>query len=62
MLHLRQIWVGLLIYTILLFSLHFSERSPDMTEIFLTGTLSLNSIQKLGKKIFTMNLLFKTFV
>ena len=31
---------GLLVYPILLFSLPLSGRSPDMTEILLTGTLS----------------------
>ena len=33
------------VYPILLFSLPLSGRSPDMTEILLTGTLSLNSIK-----------------
>ena len=32
---------------ILLFYLPLSERHPDMTEILLTGTLSLNSINLL---------------
>ena len=36
-------WV-LLVYPFLLFSLTFSGRSRDMTEILLTGTLNLNSI------------------
>ena len=35
------------IYPILLFSLPLSGRSPDMTEILLTGTLSLNSINQI---------------
>ena len=34
--------LGLLVYHILLFSLPLSGRSPDMTEILLTGTLSFN--------------------
>ena len=33
---------GLLVYPILLFSLPLFGRSPDMTEILLTETLSLN--------------------
>ena len=38
---------GLLVYPILLFSLHVPlSRSPDMTEILLTGTLNLNSINQ----------------
>ena len=46
-LHLRQLWVGIgayLVYPILPFSLRLCGRSPDMTDILLTGTLSLNSI------------------
>ena len=35
---------GLLVYYILLFSLPLYCRHPNMTEILLTGTLSLNSI------------------
>ena len=37
---------GLFVYPILLFSLLLSGRSPNMTEILLTGTLSLNSISQ----------------
>ena len=37
--------MGLLIYPIFLFSLPFSMMSPGMIEIFLNGTLSLNSAQ-----------------
>ena len=38
-----NVWVGwgLLVYSILLFSLLLSGRSPNMTLILLTGTLSL---------------------
>ena len=35
---------GLLVYPILLSFLPLSGRGPDMTEILLTGTLSINSI------------------
>ena len=35
---------ALLVYPILVFSLPLSGRSLDMTEILLTGTLSLSSI------------------
>ena len=37
---------GPFVYPILLFSLPLSGRSPDMTEILLTRTLSLNSINQ----------------
>ena len=37
---------GLLVYPILLFSLPLSGRSSGMTEILLTGTLSLNPIKR----------------
>ena len=40
--HLGGGW-GLLVYHILLFSLTLSGMTPDMTEILLTETLSLNS-------------------
>ena len=41
-LHMREIWVGgLLVYPILLFS-----PSPMMTELLLTGTLIVNSINQ----------------
>ena len=43
---LRQIWWGLG-YSYSFLSL-FSGRSPNMTEIFLTGTLSLNSINQIN--------------
>ena len=32
--------LGLLVYPILIFSRHLSGRSPDMTEILLTGTIN----------------------
>ena len=41
---------GLLVYPILLFYLPLSGSSPDMTVILLTGTLSLNSINRLTTK------------
>ena len=37
---------GLLVYPNFLFSLPLSGRSPDVTEIMLTGTFSLNSIKQ----------------
>ena len=37
---------GLLVYPIFLFALPLSGRSPDMTEILLTGTLSLSLISQ----------------
>ena len=42
---------GLLVYLILLFYTPLSLRSPNMTEISLTGTLSLNSINQFNFKI-----------
>ena len=37
---------GLLVYPILLFYLPLSGRSPNMTEILFTGSLSLNSFNQ----------------
>ena len=43
----EAMWVGgLLFYPIFLFSLTLSGRSPHMTELLLTGTLSINPISQ----------------
>ena len=44
--------LGLLVQPIPLFSLPLSGRSPDIIEILLTGTLSLNSMKKLCLLLF----------